>query len=97
MTTTIESTQDDEEQEFANRVERLTEAILGMLSAADICGEEEAVCALISCVDVVVGSIECVDCRNGLVDSARRHFEEVMTAIEQRSASDEAPHPGHVH
>jgi hypothetical protein len=96
--TTTESTQEDEElQEISGRIERLEDAVLAVLDAAHIHGDGEAVCALINCLNAVVSSVECADCRNDLIEAARGHFNEIMAEIEQRPASDETPPSGHVH
>jgi hypothetical protein len=93
----LKNTHEDEEQEFAGRIERLSDAIMAMIDAAHLHNDGEAVCALISCIDGVVGSIECEGCRADLIAAAKRHFNETMAAIEQRPATDEVPAPGHVH
>jgi hypothetical protein len=99
MTTTIEDTmQEDEEQEFAGRIERLADAIMAMIDAAHLHNDGEAVCALISCIDGVVGSIECDACRSDLIAAAKRHFNDTVAAIKRRPATDETvPPQGHMH
>jgi hypothetical protein len=101
MTTAIDDTQEDEDEAFHRRIERLEEAITAMLNAAHIHGDGETVRVLINCLGTVLGSIECANRRNDFIETATEHFNDTMEDIKQQQPpsedhSEETP-SGHVH
>jgi hypothetical protein len=99
MTMASDDTREDEQEAgFLRRIDRLEQAINAMIGAAYLRDPGEAICALIHCIDNVVRSIECADCRNNLVETATSHFNGTIEAIKQEPASDSGQAPsGHVH